>query len=135
VWWGPTHPFKSSLTGMSAGDLAKAYTQATGKPWTQPIGFAHALFEVAVDSLRRSADPTDSKANVAAIAALDLHTIVGPLKFGSDKLPPFARRNIAKIPLVGGQWRLGPSGKYEIVIVENGAAPMIPVAGQMQPIA
>jgi branched-chain amino acid transport system substrate-binding protein len=47
VWWSPSHPFKSSLNGLSAGEVAAAYTQATGKQWTQPIGFVHALFELA----------------------------------------------------------------------------------------
>ena len=47
VWWSPSHPFASSLTGQSCEALAAAYTQATGQPWTQPIGFVHALFEVA----------------------------------------------------------------------------------------
>ena len=51
VWWSPSHPFKSSLTGMSATDVAAAYSTATGQQWTQPIGFIHALFEVAVDVL------------------------------------------------------------------------------------
>ena len=54
VWWSPSHPFKSSLTGQSARELAAAYEQATGKQWTQPIGFVHALFEVAVDVLKRT---------------------------------------------------------------------------------
>jgi branched-chain amino acid transport system substrate-binding protein len=48
VWWSPTFPFKSSLSGQSAS-LAAAYTKATGKQWTQPIGFVHSLFEVAAD--------------------------------------------------------------------------------------
>ena len=135
VWWSPWHPFKSSLTGISAGDLAKAYSQSTGKQWTQQIGFAHALFEVAIDSLKRSADSGDSKANVAAIGATDLDTIVGKIKFGSEALPPFARKNIAKTPLVGGQWRLRDAGKYDIVIVDNQTAPIIPAAGKMEPIA
>ncbi len=56
VWWSPSHPFKSSLTGQSAKEIADAYQQATRKQWTQPIGFIHALFEVAVDVLKRSAD-------------------------------------------------------------------------------
>ena len=38
VWWTPTYPFKSSLTGVSAADLAKGYEQASGKQWTQQIG-------------------------------------------------------------------------------------------------
>ena len=54
VWWTPNHPFKSSLTGQSAKALADAYQKATGKQWTQPIGFVHALFELAVDVLKRS---------------------------------------------------------------------------------
>jgi branched-chain amino acid transport system substrate-binding protein len=134
VWWTPTHPFKSSLTGVSAADLAKAYSQASGKPWTQQLGFAHALFELAVDSLKRSGDARDSKANVAAIANSSLDTIVGKIAFGDPALPPFARKNIAKTPLVGGQWRLRDTGKYEIVVVDNQTAPVIPTAGKLEPI-
>jgi len=135
VWWTPAHPFKSSLTGASAAEFGKAYQEATGKQWTQPIGFAHALFELAVDALKRSADPKDAKANIAAIGAADLQTLVGPIKFGQDNVPPFARKNVAKTPLVGGQWRLGGDGKYQIVVTDNQTAPQIPTAGQMQAIA
>src|SRR5439155_22432050 len=61
VWWSPSHPFKSSLTGQSARQLAESYESASRRQWTQPIGFAHALFEVAVDSLHRARDPHDKK--------------------------------------------------------------------------
>src|ERR1700761_2792967 len=44
VWWTPHHPFKSGLTGQSSAELAKAYEDATKRPWSQPIGFQHALF-------------------------------------------------------------------------------------------
>lgn len=135
VWWSPSHPFSSSLTGASAKDFASAYTQATGRQWTQPIGFVHALFELAVDVMKRAEDPTDADSVVGAISDTDLATIVGPVSWGSDKLPPFAQRNIAKTPLVGGQWRLGDGGKYDIVIVDNQTAPEIPAAGKMEPIA
>jgi branched-chain amino acid transport system substrate-binding protein len=134
VWWSPSHPFKSSLGGISAGDLAKVYGGVSGKTWTQQIGFTHTLFEVAVDSLRRSDDIGDAKANVEAIGKTSLDTIVGKIEFGSPKLPPFARKNVAKTPLVGGQWRLTDAGKYELVIVDNQTAPEIPTAGAMQAI-
>ncbi|MGO1077954.1 ABC transporter substrate-binding protein [Inquilinus sp. CA228] len=134
VWWTPTHPFKSSLTGAPASAFGEAYQQATGKPWTQPIGFAHALFELAVDALKRSADPKDPAANIAAIGAADLHTLVGPIKFGQDNVPPFARKNVAKTPLVGGQWRLGADGKYQIIVTDNQTAPEIPAGGRMEAI-
>ena len=31
VWWTPSHPFKSSLTGQSAKALADAYEKAIGQ--------------------------------------------------------------------------------------------------------
>ena len=54
IWWTPNHPFKSGLTGQSSAQLADAYVQATKRPWSQPIGFQHALFEVAIDVLKRA---------------------------------------------------------------------------------
>ena len=68
VWWSPNHPFKSSLTGQSAKEIADAYQKSTGKQWTQPIGFVHALFELAVDVAKRSGDVGSNKAVVQAIA-------------------------------------------------------------------
>ena len=134
VWWSPSHPFKSSLTGQSAKEIADAYSQATRKQWTQPIGFIHALFEVAVDVLKRSADKGDANAIVQAIAATKLDTVVGNIAWTGANLPPFAQKNIAKTPLVGGQWRLREGNKYDIVITDNRTAPQIPVGGKMEAI-
>ena len=55
VWWTPSHPYKSSLTGDKCRRSRQGYEQASGKQWTQPIGFVHSLFEVAVDSLQARA--------------------------------------------------------------------------------
>jgi hypothetical protein len=112
-----------------------AYQEATAKQWTQPIGFAHALFEVAVDALKRASDVGDRKALVKTIQATSLDTLVGHIAWDGKNLPPFAQKNIAKTPLVGGQWRLRGGTKYDIVIVDNKTAPQIPVGGDMQPIA
>jgi branched-chain amino acid transport system substrate-binding protein len=132
IWWTPHHPFTSSLTGQSAAALAAAYTKATGKQWTQPIGFAHALFELAVDILGRASDPTDPDAVLKSLVATDLPTIVGPISWKNGPV-----KNVAKTPLVGGQWRRATAGpyRYDLVITENVVAPMIPVAGTMAPIA
>jgi branched-chain amino acid transport system substrate-binding protein len=129
VWWTPEHPFSSSLTGQSAAALAAAYTAKTGKQWTQPIGFAHALCELAVDVLGRAADPTDRDKVLAALTATSLDTIVGPISWGKGPV-----KNVAKTPLVGGQWRVTPGGpyKYDLVITENAGAPNIPAAGKME---
>ncbi|MEM7043234.1 MAG: ABC transporter substrate-binding protein [Pseudomonadota bacterium] len=135
VWWSPSHPFQSSLSGQSAADLATGFTEATGRQWTQPIGFVHALFEMAADVMARTEDAGDADAVVEAIAATELSSIVGRIAFDGAGLPPFAQANIAKTPLVGGQWRLKDGGGYDLVIVDNSSAPDIPTAGTMEPIS
>ena len=70
-----------------------------------------------------------------SIAKVDLQTIIGPIKFGQENVPPFARANLSKTPLVGGQWKLKEDGKYDIIVVDNQTATDIPVAGKMEPIA
>jgi branched-chain amino acid transport system substrate-binding protein len=135
VWWSPSHPFKSSLTGVTAQGLAGAYEGATRKQWTQPIGFVHALFEVATDVLKRTSQIGDAKAMLAALAATNLDTVVGKVAWNGANLPPFAAKNVAKTPLVGGQWRIKDGNKYEIVITDSKTAPSIPVAGKMEAIA
>jgi branched-chain amino acid transport system substrate-binding protein len=133
VWWSPSHPFKSSLTGATAKALADGYESATRKQWTQPIGFVHALFEVAVDVLGRT-QQRDAKGFAKAIAETNLDTVVGKVQWSGANLPPFAQKNVAKTPLVGGQWRVKDGNKYDIVITDNRTAPAIPVAGRMEPI-
>ena len=132
VWWSPTFPYKSSLTGQSATELASAYTKATEKQWTQPIGFVHSLFEVASDILKRSADAQDAAANLDSLLKTNLETIVGPIGWGKGPM-----KNVAKTPLVSGQWRLASGGpfKYDLVIVANGLAPQIPLGGKMELLA
>ena len=131
VWWSPSHPYSSSLTGERAADLARAYTTATGRQWTQPIGFAHALFEVAVHVLQRAGDVGDRQAVVDAIEATSLDTIVGPVDW-TRRLADFP--NVARTPLVGGQWRQGRRWPFELEIVSNATHPEIPASGSLQPI-
>jgi len=129
VWWTPRHPFKSSLTGASAADLAAAYTKETKKQWTQPLGFTHALFEVAVDVLKRTASADDKGAIVTAIRATDLQTVVGPISWAKGPVP-----NVTKTPLVGGQWGRGKDFRFDMAIVSKRTAPSIPASGKLRPI-
>ena len=135
VWWSPSHPFNSSLTGISSAELASGFTEATGRQWTQPIGFVHALFEMAADVMGRVSDAGDPDAVSEAIAASQLDSIVGRIAFDGAGLPPFAAANVAKTPLVGGQWRLRDGGGYDLVIVDNSSAPAIPTGGKMEEIS
>ena len=130
VWWSPNHPFTSSLTGQSAKQLADAYETATGKEWTQPLGFAHALFEVAAAALKAGGSPDKQKV-ATALSTLKVSTIVGNLDWTSGPVP-----NVAKTPLTGGQWRKDTTGKftYNLVIVSNKLAPEIPTGGTVEPL-
>jgi branched-chain amino acid transport system substrate-binding protein len=135
VWWTNTHPFSSTLTGQSSADLAADFTAKTGRPWTQPIGFAHSLFEVAADVMGRAGDPTDPDGVAEAIAATSLDSIVGKIAWDGANLPPFAAKNVAKTPLVGGQWRRAADGTFSLVVVDNQTAPAIPTGGVMEALA
>ncbi|MCE5973140.1 ABC transporter substrate-binding protein [Sinirhodobacter sp. WL0062] len=135
LYWSPAFPYKSSLTGDSSADLAGKFQEAAKRQWTQPVGFTHALFEVAADALKRAEDPTDGDALAEAIAATRLDTVVGNIGWGKENVPEFARRNVAKTPLVGGQWRRKEDGSFDLVIVENGNAPEIPLGGTLELLA
>jgi len=127
VWWSPTHPFSSSLNGQSSAALADAYTKATGRPWAMPLAFKHSLFEVAVDALKRAADlQPESIRN--AIRDTHLSTIVGNIDFKKGPVP-----NVAKTPLVGGQWKKTAKG-FDLIVVENSQAPMVPVKAKFDPL-
>ena len=128
VWWSPSHPFKSSLTGQSSAELAAAYTAATGRQWSMPLGFKHSLFEVAVAAFLK-AEGKGGKALRDAIKATNMTTIVGPVNFATGPVP-----NVSKTPLVGGQWQKKGKG-FDLVIVENGQAGMVPLGGELKPIA
>jgi branched-chain amino acid transport system substrate-binding protein len=129
IWWTPTFPFKSGLTGQTPAQLCDAYTKATGHMWTQPLGYQHALFEVAVDVLKRTADVTDPKSILHAIATTNYHSIVGHIEWTGKPV-----KNVALTAVVAGQWHVAKDGKLDLVICENKNAPEIPIGGKLQPI-
>ncbi|SEF64476.1 amino acid/amide ABC transporter substrate-binding protein, HAAT family [Thalassococcus halodurans] len=126
VWWSPNHPFASSLDGSSAKDLAEGYTAASNRPWTQPIGFKHALFEVVADVARRADDLEDPEAIVAAIQGTNLDTIVGNVNWANGPI-----NNVTKTPLVAGQWQKDGDA-FDLKIVANSAASDIPLTGDLK---
>ncbi len=125
IWWTPNHPFKSGLTGQSSAQLADAYVQATKRPWSQPIGFQHALFEVAIDILKR-AKAIEPKAILDSIIATNYNSIVGHVQWTGKPV-----KNVTKTPLVAGQWQR-KGDRFELVITANRPAPNIPVGGKLE---
>ena len=126
IWWTPTHPFSSSLTGESARSLADGYSADSGRPWTQPIGFKHALFEVVTDVISRAADLDDPMAVLDAIKSTSLSTIVGDVNWDGGPVP-----NVTKTPLVAGQWQKR-GDLFDLVVTTNAHAPQIPLGGELK---
>ena len=128
VVWAPNFPFSSSLTGQSSAELAAAWTAASGKPWTPPLGWTHSIFEVGINALATSDDPEDREAVTEALAATNLTTTLGPVNFSTG---PFGR-NVSITPLVGGQWRLGGDFGFEVDIISNDFLPEVPLTADLR---
>jgi branched-chain amino acid transport system substrate-binding protein len=125
VWWTPDFPFKSSLTGQSPKEFAADWEKSTGNQWTQPLGYAHALWEVGLAALKTAADPRDRKSVRDALREMTLDTIVGKVDFKGSPI-----KSVAKTALVGGQWRRAADGArhpFELHVVDNSLAKHIPV--------
>lgn len=129
VWWSPFHPFKSGLNGATAAQYAAQYTEKTGRQWTQPLGYQHAMFEIAIDVLKRAKDVGSAKSIVEAIASTNYESLVGNVRWGNGPV-----KNVAKTALVGGQWVKGKKFKYDLLVVNNKTAPNIPTQAAFKPI-
>lgn len=122
IWWTPAYPFESSLTGQTARQFADAYVATTKREWTQPMGVVHALFEAGVQALKDSGDPKNPAKVADAVRVMKHDTIIGRLDFASSGI-----KNVSKMRVVGGQWRVNAAGKPELFITNNKTAPEIPV--------
>nr|BFE51656.1 ABC transporter substrate-binding protein [Saccharothrix mutabilis subsp. capreolus] len=115
VYWTPEH------RDGAGRDLAAAYETATGTPWLQPLGMAHAALEVAC----HAATAADSRSGTAEVlAGLRLESMAGTLDWTGGPAP-----GVARVPLAGGQWRAGD--RPELVVVDNRRAPAAPVGGEL----
>ncbi|MFD1831148.1 ABC transporter substrate-binding protein [Streptomyces desertarenae] len=114
VYWTPNHPYRSSLDGTSAAELAEAYEQGTGRQWLQPLGLAHALFEVAAHALATADDPTQPASVAEALGRARLETVAGPLDWTAGPVP-----NVATVRLAGGQWQPGRRHDWELRTVAS----------------
>jgi branched-chain amino acid transport system substrate-binding protein len=132
-YWGPTWPYRSSLTGISSAALGAGYTKRTGRFVNQQAGATMALFDVAAGALEASGNPKDKSAVAAALSKLKVQTPIGPLHWGAGgaKNPV---GNIVSTPIVGNQWRKSPKGgkfNLELVVCEHADDPQVPIASKL----
>jgi branched-chain amino acid transport system substrate-binding protein len=131
-WWSPFVPYKSSLTGESASDLAGQYQQTTGQQWTQSIGSTYSLFEVAREVFLASSDPHDRNDVADKLHTVKYDGICGPVDFASGPAP-----GVGIIPPVGVQWKPGKPGKFTdfdfaMYVVDNSLNKEVPLNGTLE---
>ena len=137
VYWAPTWPYKSSLTGLTSKQLGDGYESSTGKQWNQQLGASLSLFDVAAAVLKASGDPKNKQKVVDAMKTLTVETPVGNLDW--TKNPNFgpgtpAVSGIVSAPIIGGQWKQNVSKwPIDFVICENSSDSNVPVASTLQP--
>ena len=128
-WWSPFAPYKSSLTGETAAELALDYQKTTGQQWTQAIGSTYAAFEIAQLALTGASDPHDHQDVANELHGLKYEGMNGVVDFASGPAP-----GVAIIPAAGVQWKKGKPGKftdfpYAMYVVDNSDAPSWPING------
>ena len=125
-WWGPYMPYKSSLTGESAKDLADAYQAKSGQQWLQSLGSTYSLFEVAKNALTAVDDPHDRKAVASELQSMSYTGMSGPLDFTKGPVP-----GVGIVQPVGVQWKAGTQFPWEMVVVDNSLNPSVPIGGDL----
>lgn len=128
VAWSAGHPFNSSITGASGVQIAKDFTAETNRPWNFELAFRHSLLELVVDVMTRAGGPGKPEAIRDAIKTINHSSLVGHIDFSKG---PVA--NVAKTPLVSGQWQRHGKG-FELLVVENSLAPNIALQSKLVPI-
>ena len=125
VWWAPSNPFKSDLTGVDCKTINEMYEKENGRVMPQPTAFAYAGLELAVQTFK-NAGTTEKKAVYDAIGKLNCQTIVGSVDY-SKKLKGLPYSSSV---LTGGQWQRDENGELNLVIIDNSLYPDIPLTGE-----
>ena len=136
VWWHPTYPFTSPLTGETCQQFADNFTAKTTKQWTQPL-LHFMVFEWAIDVLKRTKNVDDKNDIIAQIATTNVGTIDGPVDFtqpvgaegGTRPVP-----NVVRTPLSGGQWRPSQQWTYDLIQCSNKGWPIVPITSTLLPL-
>ncbi|MBQ9814610.1 MAG: ABC transporter substrate-binding protein [Lachnospiraceae bacterium] len=123
VWWAPNYPYKSGLTGISCEEIGAKYLADNGGVMPQPAGYAYAALELAVQAFI-NAGTTDKEAVFAALKALDVETIVGPIKYDKEMNGLIYGDTV----IAGGQWQKDENGVWQLVVIDATTYPELSVA-------
>jgi branched-chain amino acid transport system substrate-binding protein len=132
-YWHKAFPYKSTLSGVTGGDLADGYEKSSGKQWTQQLGASLALLDAGFEALKSSGAPADKAAVAKALSTLKMTTIAGKVDFTSGPVP-----NVSPGPIIGAQWLKASAGskfKLDFVVTEHATDPNVPIGAKLIPFA
>ena len=128
VWWAPTNPYSSALTGISSEELDKKYAaDHDGRTMPQPAAYAYEALELAVQTFN-STNSLDKEDIREALSSLDVDTIIGHVKYDQKQRGLTFSRTV----LCGGQWQR-EDGELRLKIIDNSLHPEIPLTGEYLP--
>jgi branched-chain amino acid transport system substrate-binding protein len=136
VGWHSTYPYKCTITGATAAELAADYEAKAGQISSTNTTATYELIEWAVDAFKRAKNPEDKQSTVDAIKTTNMVTTCGPVDFTRPvdiTSPTHPVPNCVKASVCGGQWVKGTKYPFEYVICSNATAPEVPVAAKTQP--
>lgn len=114
VWWQPNYPFTSAVTGESSQEIGDAYLADNGRNMPQPAGYAYAAIELAINAFEK-AGTLDKEAVRDALAATELDTVVGPIKYDKEMMG----LTYGDTVIAGGQWQLQDDGTEKLFVIDN----------------
>ena len=126
VWWAPTNPYTSELTGVSSAEIDKLYAaDHNGRTMPQPAAYCYEALELAVHTFRK-AGTTKREEVRDAIRALDVTTLIGPVKY-DQKMKGLTYSNTV---LCSGQWQRDENNELVLKIIDNSLYPEVPLTGE-----
>ncbi|MGI5939255.1 MAG: ABC transporter substrate-binding protein [Thermoleophilia bacterium] len=135
VGWHRSFPYKDSITGQTAEDLALDYEAKTGRASNTGITGMYQVIEWAIDVFKRATKPEDKESVVKAITSTKMVTTCGGIDF-TAKVDPDGWRpvpNVVRTVLCGGQWVKGTKYQFANVICSNAWAPEVTVQRKVEP--
>ncbi|MCU6760739.1 Leucine-specific-binding protein precursor [uncultured Roseburia sp.] len=123
VWWTPSHPYTSSISGQTSKEIGDVWMELTGDDYAPATaGYDYANIEILYDVLSR-AGTSDAQAIIKAAAETDLDSVIGPINFNED--------HVSIQPLVTGQWCY-EDGKWVQNIIANTQVPDVPITADIK---
>ena len=134
--WSPTWPWKSSLTGETAQQLADDFYKKMNLQWMSPLCH-YMLFEMAADALKRTKVIDDKESIIEAVRTIKMTTMNGPIDF-TEPVDAKGKRpvsNVYRTAFAVGQWVKGTKYPFDFKICANDGWPDIPLEAKLQPVS